>query len=97
MQASGSSSTEFETGLRRDGYQEVARVEMKPGQHNPSHVHEFDAKALILAGDITITCGAEVRRYREGDVFQLSAGTPHVEQIGGDGVSYLVGRRRKPG
>src|SRR4029078_9097118 len=85
MQASGPATAEFETGLRRDGYQGVSRVEMKPGQHNPDHAHDFDAKALILAGDITITCGEEVRCYRAGDVVPLAAGPPQRAQIRRDG------------
>ena len=87
--------TEFAAVLRNEGYQEVTTVEMKPGQRNATHSHDFDAKALVLTGDITITCGSDARRYAKGDVFQLGAGTPHVEDIGAQGVSYLVGRRRK--
>jgi quercetin dioxygenase-like cupin family protein len=85
---------DFAAGLRREGYQEVTTVEMKPGQVNPTHSHDFDAKALILKGDITIACGGDAKRYAAGDVFQVVAGTPHDERIGAEGVSYLVGRRR---
>jgi quercetin dioxygenase-like cupin family protein len=94
MQATGTDHAVFEAGLRREGYQEVTTVEMKPMQVNPTHSHDFDAKALILSGDITITCGSEAKRYVAGDVFQLAAGTPHVEHVGERGVGYLVGRRR---
>jgi quercetin dioxygenase-like cupin family protein len=85
---------DFEARLRREGYQEVSTVEMKPGQTNPTHSHDFDAEALIVAGDITISCDGSARCYRAGDVFKLAAGTPHEEAIGAAGVRYLVGRRR---
>jgi mannose-6-phosphate isomerase-like protein (cupin superfamily) len=85
---------DFEARLKREGYQEVTTVEMTPGQRNPTHTHDFDAQALILDGDITISCDGKPRRYTSGDVFSLAAGTPHEEAIGGAGVRYLVGRRR---
>ncbi len=55
------------------------------------HTHPFEAKALIVQGELTIRCGGESRQYRVGDVFHLAKNIEHDEQYGPDGVSYLVG------
>jgi quercetin dioxygenase-like cupin family protein len=49
--------------------------------------------ALVLEGDITLTVQGEARTYRAGDEFSMKAGCAHVEDIGAQGVKYLVGRR----
>jgi quercetin dioxygenase-like cupin family protein len=84
---------EFETALREEGYLEVADRRMEPNRTNPEHAHEFDARLLILEGEITITCDGEERIYRAGDTFAMSAGCLHAEQCGAEGVRYLAGRR----
>ncbi len=57
------------------------------------HTHPFEAKALILSGDLRLRAGDEDQCYRTGQVFHLPAGTLHSEQYGPEGVTYLVGRR----
>jgi quercetin dioxygenase-like cupin family protein len=83
----------FETALREEGYLEVADRRMEPNKTNPEHSHEFDARLLVLEGEITITCEGEERTYRAGDTFAMSAARPHTEQCGPEGVRYLAGRR----
>lgn len=82
----------FEAALQAEGYKTVPRV-LPAGTALPEHVHAFDAKALISAGEIAITCAGETRSYRAGDVFTVPRGTPHAEVTGPQGVSYLVGHR----
>lgn len=78
--------------LADEGFPEPVLVTREPG-HMDEHTHPFEAKALIVAGEITIgTCG-ESRLYRAGDVFHLAAGLPHVEDYGPQGVQYLAGRK----
>jgi quercetin dioxygenase-like cupin family protein len=57
------------------------------------HAHPFEAKALIIDGDLTIRAGESQRNYRPGDVFHLPTNAPHSESYGPDGVTYLVGRK----
>ena len=45
---------EFETALREEGYLEVADRRMESNKTNPEHSHEFDARLLILEGEMTI-------------------------------------------
>jgi quercetin dioxygenase-like cupin family protein len=66
---------------------------MQAGEFKPEHAHEFDASLLILEGEMTIVCGCEERTYRSGDRFAMTAGRPHTERSGPQGVRYLAGRR----
>src|SRR6266550_3971248 len=81
---------EFENELRADGYQEMADRRMLANETNPEHSHEFDARLLVLEGEMTITSDGEERTYRAGDTFAMSAGHLHTEQCGPEGVRYLA-------
>ncbi|WP_118184291.1 cupin domain-containing protein [Paraburkholderia phosphatilytica] len=78
--------------LKQEGFADITTVTREPGVMDV-HEHPFEAKALILDGDILLTCGGAERRYEVGDVFHLPAGTPHAERYGANGVQYLVGRK----
>lgn len=87
---------EFETELRAQGYDEVVDRRMPANDTNPEHAHQFDARLLILEGEMTITCGGEERTYRTGDTFAIAAGRRHAEHSGLVGARYLAGRRYPP-
>ena len=84
---------EFESELRAQGYLEVVDRRMQANETNPEHAHEFDARLLVLEGEMTITSEGETRTYRAGDAFAMTAGCRHTEQCGAEGVRYLAGRR----
>lgn len=88
---------EFEAGLRAEGYGEVQTKQIAASTHNGEHDHPFDVRALVLEGEITLTAEGAARAYRQGDVFTMAAGCRHVEDIGAEGVRYIVGRRRASG
>jgi quercetin dioxygenase-like cupin family protein len=54
---------------------------------------EFDARLLVLEGEMTITRGDDERPYGAGDNFEMSAGCCHAERCGPEGARYLAGRR----
>ena len=83
---------EFESELRRDGYQ-VEEGEIKPHTHRELHVHEFDARVFVVDGSITMDFGTEKVTYRPGDACNVPAGTRHAEHTEADGVRYVFGRR----
>jgi quercetin dioxygenase-like cupin family protein len=86
-------ATEFETGLKRDGYQ-VIETKTVPGNITTKpHSHDFSVRALILAGDITLTHEGQSRTFRPGEIFEMTAGCVHHEQYGPDGSTYLFGRK----
>ena len=84
---------DFETELGAQGYREVVDRRMQAGDVNPEHAHEFDARLLVLEGEMTVVCDGEERTYRVGDTFAMSAGRRHTEFSGPEGVRYLAGRR----
>jgi len=84
---------EFEAGLQRDGFAAAVVVERLAGYSLGEHQHPFDARAFILAGEITLTVGDVATTYKAGNVFRLPAGTVHLESAGPAGVVYLSGRR----
>jgi len=82
----------FEAELARDGY--ALREAFKP--HTPAngmHVHDFDARLYVLAGEITLTREDGARTFRAGDSCDVPAGTLHSEAYGPEGCKYLAGRR----
>jgi len=86
--------TEFETALKRAGYVDVERKQVPPDHITEPHAHPFDVRALVLAGEVTLTSQGESRTYRAGSVFEMAAGCEHSERHGSEGTKYLVGRRR---
>ncbi|WP_244814964.1 cupin domain-containing protein [Caballeronia sp. Lep1P3] len=84
---------DFLAALSREGFNQVVTVTRAPNEALDVHAHPFEAKALIVEGDLTIRVGDEARQYRAGDIFHLPANVEHSEQFGPQGVSYLVGRK----
>lgn len=87
---------EFETELRRDGYR-IVNSSVKPNLIAPNHCHDFDAKAWVLGGEITITRDNNPVTFRAGQCFEVPAGCMHAEHVGPEGVALLSGRRRNGG
>ncbi|MGH7092852.1 MAG: cupin domain-containing protein [Stellaceae bacterium] len=84
----------FEAELKTAGYEPVER-RMDAEQFNSEHMHEFDARVLLLDGEMTITRNGKAQVFGPGDVCEIAAGTPHTEQCGPGGAHYLAGRRFK--
>ena len=83
----------FEQDLHALGY-ELSTVTRAADGRLDVHTHPFEARALILAGEIRIQCvGQEEKLYRPGEVFHLAHEEAHSESYGPEGVSYLVGRK----
>jgi quercetin dioxygenase-like cupin family protein len=88
--------SEFETALRSDGYR-IVNSSVKPNLVAPNHCHDFDAKAWVLGGEITITRDNNPTTYRAGQCFEVPMGCMHAEHVGPEGVALLSGRRRNGG
>ncbi|MDR5755369.1 cupin domain-containing protein [Caballeronia sp. LZ035] len=83
----------FLAQLSSAGYDEIVTATRDPDGVMDLHAHPFEARALILSGELTIRIGDDAHTYRTGDIFHLAPNTEHSETYGPDGVSYLVGRR----
>lgn len=84
---------EFIEALKREGFAEVVTVTRDPQGALDEHTHPFEAKALILFGELTLRVGETDHLYKAGDTFHLPANQAHSEKYGPDGVQYLVGRK----
>ncbi|MFC0400033.1 cupin [Paraburkholderia rhizosphaerae] len=82
----------FVAALTQEGFTELVTVRRDAGALE-DHAHPFEAKALILAGEIQIRTGGDERLYQIGDVLHLPANMTHAERYGPQGVTYLVGRK----
>jgi quercetin dioxygenase-like cupin family protein len=83
----------FEAGLARDGFENAGVKEMPPHCHNDAHAHDFEVRALVLEGDIRLTYNGQTKHCRPGDLVEMAAGCEHIEDVGPDGLKFLVGRK----
>src|SRR5689334_24012055 len=86
-------SAQFEQKLRASGYPEIRTNQLPANCHNDEHAHAWDVHALVLEGDITLTVEGKAKKYGAGDEFTMTKGCKHIEDVGPQGVKYLVGRR----
>jgi quercetin dioxygenase-like cupin family protein len=86
-------TTEFATAWQRDGYLEVETRQVMPNVSRAPHAHPFDARVLILAGELTLTWEGQMHTFRVGETFDMPAGCMHSEQWGPEGTTFLLGRR----
>ena len=77
---------EFEVKLRGDSYR-VVNTSVKPNLVTSNHCHDFDAKALVLGGEITITRDNSPVTFRAGQCFEVPMGCMHAEHVGQEGVA----------
>ena len=85
--------TEFVTHWQREGYLEVETKQVMPNVSKPSHAHPFDARGLMLAGELTLTWEGQTHTFRVGETFDMPAGCVHSEQYGPEETTFLLGRR----
>ncbi|MDB5884976.1 MAG: hypothetical protein JWR74_1147 [Polaromonas sp.] len=86
---------DFTETLLREDFEEAVTVTREAHGFLDTHVHPFEAKALILSGELHLRIGGVEQAYRPGQVFHLMAGEAHCERYGSEGVHYLVGRKWK--
>jgi len=83
---------DFEADVRREGYQ-IFYDGMKAGVVNLDHTHDWDARLMVIGGEITITRAGKAQTFHAGDSCAVSAGEVHAETVGPQGVAYIAGRR----
>jgi quercetin dioxygenase-like cupin family protein len=84
--------SEFEADLKREGY-EVVYGGMQAGHTNPDHAHPWQARVMVIGGEITITRNGKAETFGAGDSCAVAAGEMHAEDVGPRGVAYIAGRR----
>jgi len=84
--------SEFEADLLREGYQ-VFYGGLRANEVNPEHGHAWDARVMVIGGEITITRDGKAEIFRTGDSCMIPANYAHAEKIGPRGVAYIAGRK----
>ena len=82
----------FKTMLESEGF-EVVIVEREPNIRMDLHSHPFEAKAMIIEGEIRVVVDGKETHCRVGDTFHLNANVMHTETYGPHGVKYIAGRK----
>jgi hypothetical protein len=85
--------SQFLEKLSNEGFPTPVMVEREANASLGIHTHPFEAKALIISGQIDITVDGIKTSYRAGDVFHLRKDQEHSESYGPRGVTYLAGRK----
>jgi len=83
----------FKQVVLSEGFSEPVEVIRDANFFIDVHKHPFEAKALILEGQIEIGLGETGSRFLPGDIFHLSHEQLHWERYGPEGVVYLSARK----
>lgn len=87
------SFADFEYQALAEGFDQVLPREWGPGAMADTHTHPFAVKALMVSGDLWLTCGGQTRHLRAGDSFELPHGAEHAERYGPQGATFWAARR----
>jgi hypothetical protein len=85
---------QFESQLLAEGFDTVLERKWGPSAVADTHSHPFEARALVVQGEMWLTIGAVSRHLKAGDRFELLPGQLHSERYGVEGATYWVGRRQ---
>jgi hypothetical protein len=83
----------FEAELKASGYQDIEIKAIDPRPANDAHAHDYDIRGLVLGGIFIVKEDDRRTTYRAGEVFAVSAGRKHSEEIGLGGARIIVGRK----
>jgi mannose-6-phosphate isomerase-like protein (cupin superfamily) len=83
----------FSASARAQGFDEVLERQWQPDTVIATHTHDFAVKALVVQGEMWLTCGHRTLHLRPGDTFTLERRQPHDERYGPEGATYWVARR----
>jgi quercetin dioxygenase-like cupin family protein len=84
---------QFESQLRALGFDTVVEQKWGPSAVAATHSHPFEARALVVKGEMWLTIGAVTRHLKAGDRFELLPGQLHAERYGPERAVYWVGPR----
>ena len=83
-----------EQQLRQEGFRHVFAWRDAPDAYYPEHTHAVDTAHVILAGEMTLTCGGVTRTYAAGErPPDVPAGAVHSARMGPQGCHYVVGEK----
>lgn len=88
---------QFQARSLADGFDEVVVREWAPDAVVPEHRHDFGVSAIVVQGEMWLSCAGRERHLVPGDTFALYRNEPHAERYGAQGATYWVARRNAVG
>jgi len=83
----------FADSMKKQGFDEVVERAWKPHTTVDEHTHPFDAKALVVLGEMWLTVDGRTEHLLPGGTFELPAHVSHSERYGPEGATYWAARR----
>ena len=71
--------------LRREGF-EVIHGGQKADFVEEMHAHDFDARIMVLGGEITIGRDGKIETFKAGDCCEIPETCQHTAKVGPEGV-----------
>lgn len=84
----------FESDLRREGF-EIVNGGQKPDFVEDMHAYDFDARIMVLSGEITVARDGKMETFKPGDCCEIPEGCQHGTKVGPEGVAYIVGKAQR--
>ena len=86
----------FTSTALAEGYDEVLERHWAPDTELALHTHNFDAHAVVIQGEMWLTCDGITRHLISGDTFTIGCQVAHSERYGSQGATYWVARKNSP-
>jgi quercetin dioxygenase-like cupin family protein len=83
----------YASSMKQQGFDQVLERVWKPLTTVEEHTHPFDAKAVVVRGEMWLTVNGRTEHLLPGGTFELPANLPHSERYGAEGATYWVARR----
>jgi uncharacterized protein YjbI with pentapeptide repeats len=93
---SGTDFRTFEARALANGFDEIVERAWPANAELAPHRHDFAVHALVVRGEMWLTCAGTTRHLRPGDTFDLAYAAEHAERYGAAGASYWAARRNAP-
>jgi quercetin dioxygenase-like cupin family protein len=85
--------TNYRALLAQQGYDEVLVRELPANTTLAEHHHDWDARLLVLSGELHLNRDGASMLFQQGDSFEVPMGQRHAEHYGPGGATLLTGRR----
>jgi len=67
----------------------MALVDLDANAILPNHTHPQEQGGIVIAGDIELTIGGEMRKLSPGDIYIIPGGIEHSARVGSQPVQIL--------
>jgi mannose-6-phosphate isomerase-like protein (cupin superfamily) len=87
----------FEAEAMAAGFDEVLERTWEADLVLDMHSHRFDVEAVVVRGEMWLTCDGKTRHLTPGQGFALACDVPHSERYGPQGATNWIARRHVAG